>query len=244
MRYVIREVLFHPPPTGMILDMRSLLVLSAEAGDPAGADAVILPGVEGASAHLERIRSGGDRPAVFVAVDLPDWARIDRELDRIVGTGPDGVVLRGATTGADILRLSAMLAAREALAGVADGSIAILPVLDTASGLLAVASSPGVSTRLHGLAWDATALAAGVGAKAARDRNGHLVEPCRTARSLCLFAAAAIGIPAFDTAFDPPSDGPAFADETREAIDLGFAGKLAARPDQIAVINEIFAQDN
>ncbi len=117
------------------------------------------------------------------------------------------------------MRLSAMLAAREAMAGLADGTIGILPILDSAESLLDPGSLRDARSRLRGVGWDAASLAAALGARAARDADGALIDPCRTARSLCLFAAAAAGVPAFDTVHGGGAGPAAFAAEAQQARD-------------------------
>ena len=138
------------------------------------------------------------------------------------------------------MRLSAMLAAREAMAGLADGTIGILPILDGAESLLDPGLLRDARSRLRGIGWDATALATSLGARRARDADGALIDPCRSARSLCLFAAAAAGVPAFDTVHGDDADPAAFTAEAQQARDFGFAGKLIDRADQVAIVNRIF----
>jgi citrate lyase subunit beta/citryl-CoA lyase len=73
----------------------------------------------------------------------------------------------------------------------------------------------------------------------AREVEGEKPEPLRIARSLCLFAAAAAGAPAYDCA--EPGEGEAFARACALAARDGFAGKFAATPAQAKIINAAFA---
>ncbi|MEV6976945.1 aldolase/citrate lyase family protein [Kitasatospora sp. NPDC093806] len=60
-------------------------------------------------------------------------------------------------------------------------------------------------------------------------------------RSQLVTAAAAVGIPAIDSPFFALDDMEALRRETLEAVELGFAGKVAIHPRQLPVIEEAFA---
>lgn len=60
------------------------------------------------------------------------------------------------------------------------------------------------------------------------------------ARSQIIVAAAYANIPAFDTAFFDIKEDQGLVDECNDAIELGFSGKTAVHPCQIATINKIF----
>lgn len=60
------------------------------------------------------------------------------------------------------------------------------------------------------------------------------------ARSGIVAAAAAAGIPAFDTAYFRLDDEPGLSRESLAARELGFSGKTAIHPLQVAVINQAF----
>ncbi|GHS82175.1 CoA ester lyase [Pseudomonas sp. PAGU 2196] len=60
------------------------------------------------------------------------------------------------------------------------------------------------------------------------------------ARSSIVAAAAATGIAAFDTAYFHLDDEPGLLRESLAARDLGFCGKTAIHPRQVAVINQAF----
>lgn len=60
------------------------------------------------------------------------------------------------------------------------------------------------------------------------------------ARSSIVAAAAASGIPAFDTAYFHLDDESGLRDESLAARDLGFSGKTAIHPRQVEIINQAF----
>lgn len=180
-----------------------------------------------------------DAPELIVRLSPLDSGETDRDLDAIMAAGPFAVMLPRTRGTPDVQQLSSKLALREALNALEDGATAIVASIDTAQGLLAAARLRGSSARLIGVAWDAEALSAEVGAEASRDRDGALVAPLRTARDLILFAAAAAGVNAIDTIFAGGRDDALRAD-AEAARRSGFVAKLALDPAQAAIINTAF----
>ena len=240
--------------------MRSLLLVpgdgarSLERGLQTGADALVVDLADiapartdaarrRAAAFLALARRAADRPRLYVRVNGLATGLTDADLDAVMPAGPDGILLPKTSGGLDVAHLGAKLAVREAEHGLGDGATRILAVAaGTARGLFALGSFTDASPRLEGLAWDADGLSADLGAGRNRDAAGGATEPLRLARNLMLFAAAAAGVDAIDTAFADLRDLEGLALECRAARQDGFAGKLAVDPAQVAVINEAFAR--
>jgi len=224
--------------------MHSLLITSARTqrelakATESGANVLILDAAAVAAFASARVR----RPQGLLIHVRVGALVTAAELGSIVAAAPDGVVLAGVERRGNVVRLSAMIATAEAIAGLPDGAIGVVAMIATAGDVLGVSSLPGATPRLQGIAWDAEALAASVGAGSPRDAHGRLNDLCRAARAQCLFAAAAAGIPAFDTACPLPTDGAALEAEAMDARQQGFAGKLAVSPDQVPVINSVFGR--
>ena len=227
---------------GFEMILRSLLIVSPDSdrsldqAAASGADALILDVAEARSEALRRTAGflGAARPgAVFVRVGPLAAAHTTAVLDALVPARPTGIVLAGAEGGADVTRLSALLRPREAIAGIDDGTTRIIALAtDTPAGLLALASYGDASRRLMALAWDDRPLAEALGAE-------DTSEVALSARTGTLVAAAAAGVAALDRPFRG-SDLAALQAEAEAARRAGFSGKLACRPDQIAVINAAF----
>ena len=224
--------------------LRSLLLVSSdsdrslERAAASGADGLI---VDVADAGSEALRHtigflrAARHGAVFVRVGPLAAAHTTAVLDALVPARPTGIVLAGAEGGADVTRLSALLRPREAIAGIDDGTTRIIALAtDTPAGLLALASYGDASRRLMALAWDDRPLAEALGAE-------DTSEVALSARTGTLVAAAAAGVAALDRPFRG-SDLGAFQAEAEAAGRAGFSGKLACRPDQIAVINAAFSR--
>ncbi|MBX6327420.1 MAG: CoA ester lyase [Pseudolabrys sp.] len=239
--------------------MRSLLFVPADGGaklDKAlasGADAVILDledsvaperkadAREAALAFLQRARAMGRRPRLLVRVNGLDTGLTDADLDAVVPAQPDAVLIPKAEGGASVTKIDTKLSLREADAGLPPGGIKILAQsVESAAGLFLAGTFRDCSRRLIGLTWGPEDLAAELGAEANRDSDGKLTEPYRIARALCLFGAAAAGVPAIETIHVDFRNLDALRRDTEIARRDGFTGRLAIHPAQIPIINEVF----
>jgi citrate lyase subunit beta/citryl-CoA lyase len=239
--------------------MRSLLFVPADGGSKlakalaAGADAVILDledsiaperkelARKAALDFLKSAQSKKDRPRLLVRINGLDTGMTDADLDAVVAGKPDAILFPKAEGGASVTHLDAKLTAREAIAGLPDGSIKILAQsVESAAGFFLAGTFRDSSRRLIGLTWGPEDLSAELGAEANRGADGTLTEPYRLARSICLFGAAAAKVPAIETIHVDFRNLEALRRDTELARRDGFSGRLAIHPAQVAVINEVF----
>jgi citrate lyase subunit beta / citryl-CoA lyase len=239
--------------------MRSLLFVPADSAKKldkamtSGADALIVDledsiALDGkarartsAAAFLKDVVSSASRPQILVRVNGLQTGLTDPDLDAVVPARPDAIMLPKAEGGASVVHADAKLSVREALSGMPDGRIKILPIAtETAAALFVAGTFAGASARLMGLTWGAEDLSAELGAQANRDAHGRFLDPYRLARALCLAGAAAAAVPAIDTVYVDFRDEQGFRRECAEALRDGFSGKLAIHPAQVPIINELF----
>jgi len=239
--------------------MRSLLFVPADSPgklDKAlgcGADALILDLEDsvsperkeaariGAAGFLTQAQALPVRPRLIVRVNGLTTGLIDADLDAVVAARPDAIMLPKAEGGASVVHADAKLSAREALCGLAEGSIRIVAIAtETASALFLAGTYRGASARLSALTWGAEDLSAELGAEANRDEHGHFLDPYRLARTLCIAAAAAAEAQALDTVYVDFRNEPGLRRECEAARRDGFTGKMAIHPGQVATINDVF----
>jgi citrate lyase subunit beta/citryl-CoA lyase len=235
--------------------MRSLIVAPADEKRLAealasGADAIVVdlavgppeqrPAARAAAARfLKAARARDSGPALIVGVNALDSGEADLDLDAVMMSAPDTILLPGSLGGASVQQLSAKLAVREAQLALADGVTRIIALVDTARSLFDMASYRGSSARLIGLAWDAESLCADIGAERHRGGLGS-AGPYRLARDLTVLAATAAGVAAIDAAFADVRDPQGLRAEALAARRDGFAGKMAIDPLQARIINDVF----
>jgi citrate lyase subunit beta / citryl-CoA lyase len=241
------------------LPMRSFLFVPADSAKKldkamtSGADALIvdledsiaLEGKAGArqsaAAFLKDALKAVPRPYLLVRVNGLATGLADADLDAVAPAKPDAIMLPKAEGGASVVYADAKLAVREAMNGLPDGHIKILPIAtETAASLFVAGAFAGASARLLGLTWGAEDLSAELGAQANRDAQGRFLDPYRLARVLCLAAAAAAQVPAVDTVYVDFRNSEGFRRESEEACRDGFTGKMAIHPAQVPIINEVF----
>jgi citrate lyase subunit beta/citryl-CoA lyase len=240
--------------------MRSLLFVPADSQKKldkamtSGADALIIDledsvAIEGkakaresAAAFLKNTAKAPQRPYMIVRVNSLQTGMTDADLDAVASANPDAIMLPKAEGGASVMHADAKLAVREAINGLPDGHIRILPIAtETAASLFLAGTFAGSSARLLGLTWGAEDLSAELGAQTNRDAEGRFLDPYRLARALCLVGASAAQVPAFDTVYVDFRNSDGFRRECEEALRDGFVGKMAIHPAQVPIINEVFA---
>lgn len=182
-----------------------------------------------------------DGPALVIRVNPLSSGMTDDDLSAIMVSRPDGILLPKSESGADVQRLSVMMAVHEAEAGIDEGETDIHAlVTETALGTLNAATYVNASPRLRSLSWGAEDLSADLGVETNRDDAGLYTELFRYARTVTVFGAAAAGVSAIDTVFVDFRDPDGLESECRAAIRDGFTGKMAIHPNQIEPINRIF----
>ncbi len=236
--------------------MRSFLFVPADSerklarGLESGADALILDledSVAPANRPVARAQAlaflnahGPDRVRRYVRVNpLASGLALD-DLAATVAGRPDGILLPKCVPD-DLREADHYLSAFETAAGMPRGMIKIIAIAtETPQSVFAMGNYAGVSPRLEGITWGAEDLAACLGGNNRR-LDGSYDGPFRLARSLCLLAASAAGVPAIDTIYTDFKDPGGLGEECAAARRSGFAGKMAIHPAQLAIINQAFS---
>jgi citrate lyase beta subunit len=118
---------------------------------------------------------------------------------------------------------------------IADPSIRLLALIETARGVVNLREIAAAGDRLDALIFGAEDLAGDIGAT--RTPTGWEIF---YARSAVVTYAAAFGLQAIDTLVIDFNDESALIEDARLSVQLGFSGKLAIHPKQVAVIQSIF----
>lgn len=169
------------------------------------------------------------------------WVRINpleaggrADVEEVLIGRPHGICLPKAETAGDVRELSVLLSRVEAERGFEEGSTWIMPILETARGVLHAEEIAAADPRVVMLAFGAEDYTRDVGAS--RSRRSLLF-----ARSMIVLAATAAGIQASDTVFGDVDDDDGLREEAEIARELGFDGKGAINPRQIPTIHAAFS---
>jgi citrate lyase subunit beta/citryl-CoA lyase len=180
---------------------------------------------------------------LLAAVRFPDevWVRInpldrfgEEDVREILIGRPHGVCLPKAESARDIARLVDVLSEQEAELGLAEGSTWIMPILETASGILHAEEIASADRRVVMLAFGAEDYTRDVGAR--RTDRALLF-----ARSAIVAAGVAAGVQTSDTVYSDIDDEAGLGVECALARELGFDGKGAINPRQLLTIHAAFS---
>jgi citrate lyase subunit beta/citryl-CoA lyase len=180
---------------------------------------------------------------LLAAVPFPEevWVRINPldtggrdDLAEILEGRPNGVCLPKAESAADVQRLAEELKRIEGALGIEAGSTHIMPIVETARGVLHCEEVVEADERVVVVAFGAEDYTRDVGAR-------RTDESLLFARSHVVAAAKAAGVQASDTVYADLSNDAGLADECARARDLGFDGKGAINPRQLPIIHRAFS---
>lgn len=207
-----------------------------------GADCVLLdledsvpPGEKDAARILLR--------RLLAAVPFPGevWVRVNPldaggrdDLAEVLEGRPHGICLPKAETSDDVRALAKELERIERKFGIAVGATHIMPILETARGVLHCVEVAGADERVAVVAFGAEDYTRDVGGRRTQ-------ESLLFARSMTVAGAAAAGVQASDTVYADLGNEAGLADECARARDLGFGGKGAINPRQLPTIHRAFS---
>ncbi len=172
----------------------------------------------------------------LVRINPPDTPWMEKDLAVTLPARPDGYVLPKVQSPEEIRAVARRLAQAEERHGWPPGSLALLVVVETARGILALPEIARADLRLQALMFGAEDLAGDLGAR--RTREGWEVFH---ARSQVVIAAAAHGLQAIDMVFVDLADLAGLEAECTFGRQLGYTGKMAIHPRQLPVINRLFS---
>jgi citrate lyase subunit beta/citryl-CoA lyase len=228
--------------------LRSLLFVPGDRPDRmekalgAGADALILDLEDAVAPQNKQVArhevahflNQHNEARIFVRVNPLDGPDHEKDLNAVLSSHPDGIVLPKAEGGASVTELAKKLSER------GNATAQILAIATETPAAIFQLGSFGGAKRLLGLTWGAEDLPAAVGAATSREEDGRFTPPYELARSLCLFGAAAAGVLPIETVYPAYKDLEGLAAYAARARRDGFLGMMAIHPAQVPVINEAF----
>ncbi|MFQ3648248.1 MAG: CoA ester lyase [Anaerolineae bacterium] len=188
------------------------------------------------AAALREVDFGQSERLVRINQVIPGWLYGD-DIEATVHARPDGYVLPKVESPEQIARVDALLALAEDQHGWPRDSIKLLAIIETALGVVNLREVATSASRLVALIFGAEDLAGDMGAK--RTPSGHEVA---YARGAVVLHAKAAGLQAIDTVYVHlhDADDAALIAETQRALEMGYTGKLAIHPRQVAPIQQVF----
>ena len=167
------------------------------------------------------------------SIDTPYWKP---DMEATVPYKPGMLLLPKTGTAADILEADAYLTQLEEKLGLAQNTVGLMALIETAMGVENAFAIATASKRVRALFLGAEDLTADLQCK--RTKEGREIEYARTR---LVVAARAAGIAVYDTPFTDVNDDEGIWTDARYAKALGFSGKASISPRHIEVINSVFS---
>ena len=167
------------------------------------------------------------------SVDTPYW---QADLDAVAPQKPDLILLPKSACAQDIQLVDAYLTEKEAQAGMDNGTIGLMPLIETAMGVENAFAIATAAKRVKALFLGAEDLTADLQCK--RTKEGREIEYARTR---LVVAARAAGVDVYDTPFTDVNDDEGIWTDAQLAKALGFTGKASISPRHVEVINQVFS---
>lgn len=178
-----------------------------------------------------------DGPRVYVRVNGLTTPYAYDDLCAIVAPGLDGVIMPKAESAHQIATLDWLLTQLERAAGLAEGDIEIMPIIETAIGLTRIAEIAAASSRIARLNFGAGDFSLDTNMTWTAGHEGIL-----WARTQVVVASRAARLePPLDTVYARLDDAEGFRREAEQALRLGFQGKACIHPSQVVIANEVFS---
>jgi citrate lyase subunit beta/citryl-CoA lyase len=172
----------------------------------------------------------------YVRVNAADTDFYQGDMASVIGPWLDGVVIPKVETAQQLVAADAEIKALEDRHGMAPGSVDIIPILETAKGLAAVADIAGCGTRVRRLSFGAVDFAKDLGMRLSLDE-----WELTPARSAIVLASRVAGLePPLDSVWVHYKDNDGLVASAERVRDMGFRGKMCIHPAQIAPVNAVF----
>lgn len=184
---------------------------------------------------LQEVDFGRSEALVRLNQIIPEWI-YKQDIEATVAYQPAGYVLPKIEDARQVQHVSELLTEAEEKYDFPLGSIKLLAIIETAKGIVNLKEIAASDSRLEALIFGAEDLAGDMGA--IRTTEGYEVF---YARSAVVTHAKAFGLQAIDTVFiDLTADDETLTQETETIYNMGYTGKLAIHPKQVAPIQAVF----
>jgi citrate lyase subunit beta/citryl-CoA lyase len=172
----------------------------------------------------------------YVRVNAFDTPFCFGDVHEVVGPNLDGIVLPKVESAAQLIAVDWMIGQLERDRGLVEGSIDLMPIIETGAGLTAINEICTARTRIRRVAFGAGDYTLDMGMRWSRSES-----ELEQARHAFVLASRAAGLePPVDTVWIHLGEIDAVTRSAERARDLGFQGKMCIHPEQIDPVNSTF----
>jgi citrate lyase subunit beta/citryl-CoA lyase len=173
---------------------------------------------------------------VMVRVNAIDTGLTRDDVLAAVRAGLDAVILPKVQAPQDLRDLDVLLREAEMERGIRAGTVGVLPIIESARGVLRCEAIAGAIDRLIGIAIGGEDYTADLGVE--RDAEGLALQHIR---GVVVQVAVANGLVPIDAPYIDFHDERGLTRDARTARAIGLKGKFVIHPDQIAAVNRVFS---
>jgi len=224
----IHKALTEVPVDAVILDLEDAVAASAKSVTRAPVAAALL------------LPRGGHRPKAYVRINSIATPWCFGDLDAVVGAGLDGILLPKTARSKALYLVDRYLAHLEQERGLREGTIDLVPLIETAegaAGLQRICARGAQLARVRRLGFGGADLTTDLG-MTVTSAGGELLL---FRSQLVLYSRAAGLEPPLDTMYPHFRDVDGLEATTRRSRALGFQGRTCIHPDQVTPINRLYA---
>ncbi|GAC1631085.1 MAG: aldolase/citrate lyase family protein [Ktedonobacteraceae bacterium] len=183
---------------------------------------------------VENRPTGG--PKAFVRINALSTTFTYDDLQAVIVSGLDGIILPKTESAEQVAIVDWLIQQLERARGLQEGSIDLIPIIETALGLASVRAIATASARVHRLNFGSVDFSLDTNMTATPGHDGIL-----WARIQLVIASRAAGLePPIDTVFPDLNNLDGLTQEAMKAKSLGFQGKACIHPNQVQVVNQVF----
>lgn len=213
--------------------------------DVYGADALILD-LEDAVAPSEKdaarvlVRNalsacGYQGCEIIVRINPLDSGYTGEDIRAVVPLRPDMLMPTKVSDAGAVREVSRMMAEAERESGLEEGTVGLLPLIETAAGVERAYEIAAADPRVKAVFLGAEDLSSDL--QAVRSRTGMEIA---YARGRMVMAARAAGVDVYDTPFTDVNDEEGLRQDAELARALGFTGKAVISPRHVEAVNRAF----
>lgn len=176
---------------------------------------------------------------IVIRINPADTPYAQDDLKAVVPHTPYAVLTPKVDTPQTVREFAETITQLEAVHGLEQGSVKLIPLLETAQGIENAYAIAGADRRVCAILLGAEDLTGDL--RARRSKQGMEIA---YSRGRIVTAARAAGIDVYDTPFTDVLDDDGLAAEAKYARQLGFTGKAVISPRHVRPINEAFSPSN
>jgi citrate lyase subunit beta/citryl-CoA lyase len=183
---------------------------------------------------IEALKAAGK--AVHVRINHLDTGFTRDDLAAAIGPGLDGVLFPKAIGAAQIRELDVLIRQQELHSGIRPGTVALIPMIESARAVLRCEEIALASTRIVGLALGGEDYAADLGV--ARTPQANELE---YARRMIVHCCVAYKLQPLDGIYPTLHDEAGLLADAGYARSIGMKGKYVIHPEQVDPVNQVFS---